>query len=141
VLDPQQPLYVTESPRKADAAVSLGLACVDFPGIRMLCLDDETWDYIGVRDRDVRIVFDADAGTKPDVGAAEWWLAEYLTSKGARVTVYRLPLGQGLDDYLASGRHLDDLPEVELLTQPPVVVVPWWIRRPKNAAWARRRRG
>jgi hypothetical protein len=68
VLDPEQTLYVTESPRKADAAVSAGLACVDFPGIRMLCLDDETWDYIGVWGRDVRIAFDGDAEEKSDVG-------------------------------------------------------------------------
>jgi hypothetical protein len=61
VLDPEQTLYVAESPRKADAAVSHGLACVDFPGIRMLCLDNETWDYIGVAGREVRIVFDADS--------------------------------------------------------------------------------
>ncbi len=137
MLDPQQTLYVTESPRKADAAVSLGLACVDFPGIRMLCLDDETWDYIGVHDREVRIVFDADAGTKPDVGAAEWWLAEYLTQRSAKVRVLRLPAG-GLDDYLAAGRRLDDLPDVELPAQPPVVA---WSPRPKNSPWGRRRRG
>ena len=91
VLDPAETLYVTESPRKADGAVSRGLACVDFPGARMICLDDETWDYIGVRNRDVRICFDGNAETLYDVGAAEWWLADYLRAKGARVTVLRLP--------------------------------------------------
>jgi hypothetical protein len=121
VLDQEFPLYVTESPRKADAAVSCGLACVDFPGIRMLCLHDETWDYIGVRDRDVRIVFDGDAGDKPDVGAAERRLAEFLTGKGAHVVVYRLPAHQGLDDYLAGGSRIDALPKVTLSTTVPRV--------------------
>src|SRR6185312_1419347 len=65
VLDPDRPLYVTEGPRKADAAISRGLACVAFPGVRMLCLDRERWEYIGVNGRDVRIVFDADAVYKP----------------------------------------------------------------------------
>ena len=129
VLDSTFPLYVTESPRKADAAVSLGLACVDFPGVRMMSLDDETWDYIGVRDRDVRVCFDGDADEKPDVGAAEWWLSEYLKSKGARVTVYRIPWGMGLDDYLAAGKSIDALPVVELSADPPAVRWRPWRKR------------
>jgi hypothetical protein len=121
VIDPAVPLYVTEGPRKADAAASRGMACVDFPGVRMMNLDDATWDYIGVSGREVRIVFDGDAAEKADVGACEWWLREYLAGKGARVSVLRLPADDGLDDYLACGGSLDALPRVELSTEPPHV--------------------
>lgn len=38
VLDPNRPLYISGAPRKADAAVSRGLACVACPGVRMPCL-------------------------------------------------------------------------------------------------------
>jgi len=140
VLDPDQPLYVTESPRKADAAVSHGLACVDFPGIRMLRLDDETWEYIGVSGRDVRVCFDGDVAIKGDVEAAEWWLCEYLSGKGARVTVYRLPVNQGLDDYLASGKAIEALPVAKLSVHAPDVWRVGWSPRRGRADERRERR-
>lgn len=75
----------------------------------MLCLDDAAWDYVGIVGREVRIVFDADAAWKADVGVQERRLAEYLRGRGARVAVLRLPSG-GLDDYLARGGVVEELP-------------------------------
>jgi hypothetical protein len=110
VLDRDRPLYVTEGVRKADAAVSLGLACVAVAGVRMLCLDDAQWDYIGIEGRNVYVVFDADAAHNREVEAAEGTLAAYLVSRGARVRVVRLPGHKtGLDDYLAEGHGEADL--------------------------------
>jgi hypothetical protein len=110
VLDHNRTLYVTEGPVKADAATSHSLACVAFVGIRLLCCDDETWDHIGVKDREVRIVFDGDADTNREVAAAEKSTAEYLTSRVAHVKKLRLPSGMGLDDYLAGRGRVQDLP-------------------------------
>jgi len=114
VLDPTTRLYITESPRKADAAVSRGLACVAILGVRMLVLDADAWNAIGVTGRDVHIVFDADAAWNPEVAAAENRLADYLTGLGARVRVVRLPTLRGkekagLDDFLAAGHTEDEL--------------------------------
>lgn len=109
VLDGERTLYVAESPREADAAVSIGLACVAVQGARMISLDADEWNYVGVKDRDVVIAFDGDAAYKPDVRAAERRLWERLTELGARVRVAVLPAHQGLDDYLAGGRSIDQL--------------------------------
>ncbi len=118
VLDSDRTLYVTESPRKADAAVSLGLACVAMMGVGMLCLDDDAWRYVGVEGRSVRIVFDSDGATNPDVRRAECQLATYLTGLGAQVEVVRLPGHKvGLDDFLAGGHDvaaLEALPRVDM---------------------------
>lgn len=136
VLDRARPLHVTEAPRKADAAVSLGLAAVAFPGVRMMHLDDETWGFIGVRERDVRIVFDADAAVKPDVAACEWHLAAYLSRLGARVRVLRLPWRQGLDDFLAAGGDVESLPSAALAATAPAF--PGWpaVRRKRRSRGA-----
>ncbi len=116
-LDHNLPLYVTESPRKADAAVSRGLACVAVMGVRMLCLDDELWRYVGVAGRAVYIAFDSDAAWNPEVAAAEGKLAEYLRALGAHVEVLRLPGPNkvGLDDYLAGGRTERDLLDCKIV--------------------------
>jgi hypothetical protein len=104
VLDPERRLYVTESPRKADAATSAGLACVAVAGVRLLCLDTEAWEYIGVARRDVFIAFDVDAATNPEVYQAERRLAAFLHALGARVHITRLDGDKtGLDDFLARG--------------------------------------
>jgi hypothetical protein len=105
----ERTLYVVESPRKADAGVSRGLACVAVQGAHMVCTDAAEWNHIGVDGRDVVIVFDGDAMLKPDVRASERRLWEFLTELGARVRVAVLPHAMGLDDYLASGRSVDDL--------------------------------
>jgi len=110
-LDPRRRLYVTESPRKADAAVSLGIACVAVLGVRELCLDADEWARLGVKGREVCIVFDADAATNPEVMQAEGQLRAWLQASGACVRVVRLPgpAKMGLDDYLAAGHGESDL--------------------------------
>lgn len=108
-LDAERTLYVAESPRKADAAVSLGLACVAVQGCRMISYDEEEWGYLQVDGRSVVIAFDGDAAYKPDVRAAERRLWEFLTELGGSVRGATLPEHMGLDDFLASGRSLGDL--------------------------------
>lgn len=116
--DRTRTLYVTESPRKADAAVSRGLACVAVVGVELLCLDDAQWNSIGVRGREVVIAFDADAATNPRVTAAEQKLRAYLAKLGADVRAARIPPvadnpKTGLDDYLAAGMAVGELAYVE----------------------------
>jgi len=143
VLSRHATLYITESPRKADAAASRALACVDFPGVRMVERTGRTWDRIGVRGRDVRIVFDADAGYKGDVRFVESLLASYLRRKGARVTVLRLP-ADGLDDYLSSGGDLAAVPVAPARNSSPgsgrytgrSPWPSWWSRRTAKAGQA-----
>lgn len=111
-LDAERTLYVAESPRKADAAVSHRLACVAVQGIRMISYDREEWRYLGIDGREVVIAFDGDAAYKPDVRAAERKLWEFLTELGANVKVAKLPKDMGLDDFLASGRSVADLDDL-----------------------------
>jgi len=112
VLDAGRRLYVTESPRKADAAVSIGLACVSFPGVRALPADSE-WADVPLRDRDVVVVLDADVVNNPEVGQAEAELVTQLATLGAKVRRARLPTSEGsklgLDEYIAGGRGERDL--------------------------------
>ncbi len=109
VLDHDCTLYVSESPRKADAAVSLGWACVAVQGVRMISFVREEWNYIGVGGRDVVIAFDGDASTNDEVREQERKLWEFLTELGANVRVAVLPSNMGLDDYLAAGHSLAEL--------------------------------
>ena len=109
VLDHDCTLYVSESPRKADAAVSLGLACVAVQGARLISFDRDEWNYIGVEGRDVVIAFDGDASTNDEVRQQERNLWEFLTELGANVRVAALPSKMGLDDYLAAGHSLAEL--------------------------------
>jgi hypothetical protein len=127
--DPAIPLWITEGQKKADSLASLGLCAVallgvwnwkgknDVGGITFLA----DWDYIALKDRDVRMVFDTDLLTKSGVMQALQRLNEHLQRKGANVTVVYLPNGPsgekwGVDDYLAAGHTLQDL---EALIQAP----------------------
>ncbi len=113
------PLWITEGVKKADALASLGLRAVAMPGV---------WNF---KDREhgtnpdmdalpkgptVRVVFDADAADKPGVAKAQETLVNWLrTAKDATVTVAVLPgtvAGhdcKGVDDHLAAGFTLADL--------------------------------
>jgi putative DNA primase/helicase len=66
------------------------------------------FDRIAWRDRDVVILFDANAATNPNVQAAQRALALELTDRGARVRIVKLPVEAGIngpDDYV--GKHGD----------------------------------
>jgi len=124
VLDPHIALYITEGVKKADSAASRGIACIALSGVWNWRGKDpdgksETipdLDSIPWRGRDVRIVYDSDATTNPKVKQAEAALSEELRRRGARVRVLRIPPGPtgekvGLDDFLAAGGRIEDVPD------------------------------
>jgi hypothetical protein len=118
--DPAVTLFITEGSRKADAAVTAGLACVSLSGVwawrgtngqgGKRALAD--WHDVSLNGRRVVLAFDSDAAVKESVGLALAELAGYLTSKGARVDYLHLPDEgdgkTGLDDFLAA-RPVGDL--------------------------------
>jgi hypothetical protein len=120
--NPQVPLFVTEGVRKADAAASLGLCCIDAIGVwnwrgtneggGKTALPD--WEFIALADRVVHIVFDSDVMTKTSVYQALARLKAFLESRHADVRLIYLPAGPGgakigLDDFLAAKHTVDDL--------------------------------
>ena len=120
--DPQVPLFVTEGVRKADAAASVGLCCIDVIGVWTWRGTNEQggrtaladWESIALKDRVVDVVFDSDVMTKISVHQALARLKAFLESRGAHVRLIYLPSGPGgakvgLDDYLAAGHTVDDL--------------------------------
>lgn len=120
--DPLVPLVITEGVRKADAAVSCGICCVDVLGVwswRRKNADGEAtalpdFDRIALNGRRVVIAFDSDVTTKPQVRTALERLRAFLARRGALVQVTLLPAGPdggkvGLDDYLAAGHAFADL--------------------------------
>jgi hypothetical protein len=114
VLDAREPLWITEGARKADAAASIGLACVAVLGVRMIPpVHSDEWSYVGLDGRDVYLALDSDATWNPEVRAAEQALVHLLAGKGARVSVVRIPGSPytkvGLDDFIAAGHGRDDL--------------------------------
>ena len=105
---------VTEGSRKADAAVSAGIACVSLLGVwnwrgtnatkGKVALAD--WHDIALNGRRVVLAFDSDVTRKPAVASALTGLAHYLSSRyKAKVEYLHLPDTSdgktGLDDYLA----------------------------------------
>jgi hypothetical protein len=119
--DPTVTLWVTEGIKKADALASRGLCALallgvwnfkgrnDLGGVTLLA----DWDYVALKGRDVRLTFDSDAATVPEVRKALERLTEHLRRKGAVVTVVALPVGPGgakigVDDYLV-GHSVDEL--------------------------------
>ena len=72
------------------------------------------WEHVALNGRKVYVVFDSDVMEKREVHAALRRLKGFLESRDAKVMLIYLPAGkhakkQGADDYLASGRTLDDL--------------------------------
>jgi len=121
--DPSIPLFVTEGVRKADSAVSAGLCCVALLGVwnwrgsneygGLTVLAD--WESVALNGRQVHIVFDSDVMLKAQVHQAMARLKAFLERRGARVCLIYLPSGPagekvGLDDYLAMGHGVADLP-------------------------------
>ncbi|MGL3710527.1 VapE domain-containing protein [Leptospirillum ferriphilum] len=122
LVDPSEPLWITEGTKKGDALASLGKVAISLSGV---------WGWIGsngkggttalpewrdlpLKKRPVRVLFDSDAASNPKVQQAEQALAEYLGGRGAQVTILRIPAGpegkkQGVDDFLAGGGTIDDL--------------------------------
>ena len=117
--DPAKPLFITEGARKADAAVSMGLCCIDVLGVwnwrgtnklggKTVLAD---WEHVALNSRDVHIVFDSDVMIKPAVHAALGRLQSLLKQRGANVSFAYLPPGEGgkkvgLDDFFAAGNDI-----------------------------------
>lgn len=152
IADPSIPLWITEGQKKADALASAGLCSIALLGV---------WNFIGTNDRGgkvflsdfldialnsgrpVRIVFDSDVMTKPEVKQALEVLTQRLQRKGAMIQHVYLPGGKnkmGVDDWLAEGHTVEELedlvegPRSEIKIAPPVIelldAAPFSIRRP-----------
>ena len=150
--DPAIPLWITEGQKKADALASLGLCAIALLGV---------WNFVGTNDRGgkvflsdfldialnngrpVRIVFDSDVMTKPEVKQALEVLTQRLQRKGAMIQHVYLPGGKnktGVDDWLAEDHTVEELedlvegPRSEIKIAPPVIelldAAPFSIRRP-----------
>ena len=143
--DPQIPLWLTEGQKKADALASQGLCAIALLGVwnfkgrnafggTTLLAD---FDYVAWQGRAVRIVFDSDVMSKPQVRQALARLTEHVQRKGASVRAVYLPQRHGtkvgVDDYLRqhSTAELEGLieaprpqpqaaaPTITLLSHPP----------------------
>ena len=137
--NPAIPLWITEGQKKADALASLGLCAIALLGVwswrgknalgGTTILSD--FDYIAFEGRDVRIVFDSDVMTKPEVRQALNRLTDHLHWKKATGSAVYLPPGpngkMGVDDFIAQGHSLADLealveaPRPELKAAAPLV--------------------
>lgn len=123
--DPGPPVFITESPLKADAGASAGLVCIGMFGVwgwrgtnskaGTVLLPD--WDKVAVNGREVFLVPDSDIRDKPQVQTATGRLGAVLDHRGADVRYVYLPHTgnggkQGLDDYFAAGGTVDGLREL-----------------------------
>lgn len=120
---PARPLWITEGPVKADAAVSAGLICIGVTGVYgwrgtnsrggRTALPD--WEFIALDGREIYLAPDSDVRTNPDVIMAVFRLGAMLDSRGADVRYVYLPTAAdggktGLDDWLArNDRDIDGL--------------------------------
>jgi P4 family phage/plasmid primase-like protien len=119
IIDPTQPLWITEGIKKGDALTSAGVCVATLSGVfnwrgRMGSLGD--WEDVPLNGREVIICFDADARTNPNVLRAMVRLGRWLRSKSARRVRYLIvphEIGgtqvKGADDYLAAGGMLATL--------------------------------
>lgn len=121
------PLWITEGPLKADAAVTAGACCVALLGVHSFARQPEIladWDNIVLPDRDVYVAFDSDTATNPKVRHALGRFRGWLTLHHARVHIVHIPAApeggkQGLDDYLAGGGTLQALTDAATTELPP----------------------
>lgn len=147
-----KPLWITEGQKKADALASQNLCAIALLGVWNFIGKNESGGKVFLPDfydialngREVRIVFDSDVMTKPEVRKALDILTERLQRKGATVTAVYLTPGRagkvGVDDWLAEGHILEELealveaPRPAPKVAPPVVELldeaPDMIRRP-----------
>jgi RecA-family ATPase len=132
--DPGIPLWITEGAKKADAAISHGVACiVSLQGVYgwrgrnatggKTALTD--WEDIALDHRDVILAFDSDCMTKPSVRDALQRLTSFLTRRGAEVRYCLLPplpdgSKCGLDDFLVRGGTVRDLYDRVVDVLPPL---------------------
>lgn len=128
ILDPKQTLMLVEGSTRHMALATAGVPALSMQG----CYGWRTsatavvpdFDIIPLKGRRIIIGLDGDVASKTDINAALRRLAQFLTQKGAgSVEWIDLPLNLGLDDWLANGgsvwdlpnlfRSMDELPELE----------------------------
>ncbi len=120
--DPSTPLFITEGIKKGDALVTHNLCAVALVGVWSWRGKNQQggktalpeWESIALNSRRVYIVFDSDVMLKTGVHAALVRLKSFLGHRGAKVFLIYLPVGDGaaklgVDDYLASGKSVNDL--------------------------------
>lgn len=109
---PGSPLHLTEGEFKALASTQAGIPCIALPGVwswkqklhgQSIPIPD--LDLVVWQRRKVVVVFDSDVKDKPTVAWAEHALVIELRTRGADLSLVRLPTGPkgekyGLDDYL-----------------------------------------
>src|SRR5215207_2809882 len=125
--DPSTRLWVGEGIKKGDSLASRGEVVVSLAGVwnwRTSKGPVPDWEEIPLRDREVVIVYDADAWTKSNVLAAMVRLGTFLAGRGAHVRYVITPAEvngtrtKGVDDYLAAGGTVDQLLAVASTTAP-----------------------
>lgn len=123
---PGSRIFISEGAKNGDAFASVGEYSLTVSGVDTWSSDEAFRDLKRVdwKGREVIIAFDSDAATNPRVTRARADLAEFLTDRGAIVKALNLPPGangkkQGPDDFLGSGKNLDDL--MALVADPPPV--------------------
>jgi hypothetical protein len=122
MVNPKVPLWITEGIKKGDSLVSRGCCAIALLGVWNWRGTNEyggktalaDWEYIALNNRSVYICFDSDVMLKQSVHAALARIAEFLKLRGATVAFVYLPAAsggakQGVDDYLAEGKTVDDL--------------------------------
>jgi len=114
-------LWITEGSKKVDSLASCGEPAVGFIGVWNMAVPKtkgtvplSCWRHVSLMGRRVRIVFDADARTNPNVQEALRRTVKMLEGLGAIVLVVYLPAVHGdgkagVDDYLAAGGTVAEL--------------------------------
>jgi hypothetical protein len=155
--DPEDPLWITEGSRKADAAISEGLCCISLAGVwnwrGTNDYDGKTaladWEMIALNDRQVILAFDSDVMEKPEVRLALDRLAALLKRRRAIVRYALLPPGPngaktGLDDFLAEHSVadleeciVDEIPRLDDLRAltPPAEEIPKILEAPEPRSY------
>jgi hypothetical protein len=132
--DPDAPLWITEGIKKGDCLVSRECVTLSLLGVwnfrgtnesggKMILPD---WEGVALNTRRIYITFDSDVMVKAEVHDALSRLKAFLEQREADVQVIYLPCGDGgakcgVDDFLVSGRSIDDLVKLATPTlRPPL---------------------
>jgi hypothetical protein len=128
--NPEEPLWITEGTLKADTAVVHGLPrIISVAGVwnwrggnpvgGNTALSD--WDDVALNGEGI-VAYDGDVARKPQVRAAMDRLANYLSYRGSQMRFLHLPDTEektGLDDWLISGGHVDQMYWEMVRPEPP----------------------
>jgi hypothetical protein len=143
--DVRIPLWITESPRKADALLSHGFPAIAVTGVwgwrgrndfgGLAALGD--WEGIAFRGknpdgstirRKVTLCFDSDQAVNPQVHGAVERCAAFVRTRGANVRFACIPHPEsgklGIDDYFGLGHTADDIKATVVEELPPVPTRP-----------------